>query len=94
MNLSNKVGKVCVLNAHLTDKNFDPVLFPKDEDSLTDPFAKKLFAISSLLPDDMIRVGKKHYPNLEPGVRGLVYNADAITLAKFLEIGTQKAELR
>ncbi|GHV47068.1 hypothetical protein FACS1894204_09940 [Synergistales bacterium] len=94
MELSNNVGKICLLNAHLTDKKFDPVLFPADDSLLKDDFAKALFAISSPLTDDMVALGKEKYPGLAQGARGFVYNADAVIVTDFLDIGTKKADLR
>jgi hypothetical protein len=94
MALSNKHGKVCVFNAHITDKNFKPTLFPKDDTFLEDKYAKQLLAISSPLTEDMIKFGAAKYPFLESGAKGFVYNADAVTITNFLDIGTKPAVLK
>jgi hypothetical protein len=94
MALANKAGNVCLLNAHITDKNFKPTLFPKDDKFLEDEYAKQLFAISSQLTEDMIKFGAAKYPFLESGARGFVYNADAVVITDFLDIGTKPAALK
>jgi hypothetical protein len=94
MEMGNNSGKVCVFNVHLTDKNYESIVFPVDDACLQDPYARALFAISSPLTGDMIEYGKNKYETLPAGARGFAYNADALVVTDFLDIGSKPADLR
>jgi hypothetical protein len=81
-------GKTMLLNAFLSAVEAPITAFPAHPLNLPDP-GPELFAISSELPESMIRNARAEHIDLEPGARGFVFNANLVTLVKFLEIGTR-----
>jgi hypothetical protein len=69
----------------------EPVKWPTGETHLVDPLALKLFKMSSVLPDPVVREAQEAGLPVEPGSRGFVFNADVIDLVQFLDIGTRVA---
>lgn len=84
------VGSALVFNCHLSDKQGQTVMFPSA--AAAEGFevrARKLYEMSSPLPEPMRReAGLLGYP-VEVGARGYVRNADLASLVQFLDIGTR-----
>ena len=93
--LGTNDGKVLVLNAHITSKRAAPVELPASASELPngDNYAQFLFDISSELPSVMLERASAVGFEISTQVRGFVYNADAETMIRLLDIGT-KAKLR
>jgi len=83
------VGPLLLFNLHLSSKPSNPIIFPDDAVQLPDHFAEELFAMSSVLPDDMRTKAEAQGYQVRPGSRGFVFNANAIDVYKFLRAGTR-----
>ncbi len=71
-----------------------PIEFPDQEETLPDKFAKLLFSISSQLPSYMRSVALGEGYGVTDGTRGFVFNADIVSVIRFLDIGTRPSNLR
>lgn len=92
--LSNVDGNVLVFNIHLSSHNAIPIEFPDKEDGLPDQFAKLLFRMSSVLPTHIQNAAKQEGFRISEATRGFVFNADLVSLIRFLDIGTRPSNLR
>lgn len=86
--LSTNYGNVLLFNCHLSETESDSFLFPASNEVMPDQNARTLFEMSSELPDDMIRAALDEGFEIEAGGRGFCYNADAVSLIRFLSVGT------
>ena len=87
-------GAVLVFNLHVSSSGASPVEFPASESGLADTYAKLLFRMSSHLPDHLIRFAQEKGFTLGMESRGFMFNADAIQIVDFFDIGTRASELR
>lgn len=94
MTLSSSDGPVLLFNLHLSTSGEAPVEFPDDELSLPDKHAKMLFNMSSLLPEYMQSALTEEAFKVSSYTRGFVFNADLVSVIRFLDIGTRPANLR
>jgi len=85
-------GNVLFFNCYLSATPADPFLFRGNSELMPDDFARRLFQMSSLLPEIMVYRGRAMGHDIEPNARGMVFNADMVSLIKFLDIGTRGAE--
>jgi hypothetical protein len=69
----------------------DPFMFPSSPGGLPDELARVLFELSSVLPDPFVRLATAEGLHLQPGARGMAFNADMVCLIQFLNMGTQAA---
>src|SRR5262249_51442714 len=87
-------GESLLFNLHLSSAAGTTVEFPDSEAGLPDQFARLLFRMSSVLPphirDQAIGEGYR----VTDGSRGFVFNADLVSVIKFLDIGTRPSNLR
>ncbi|MEE8451004.1 MAG: vWA domain-containing protein [Thermoguttaceae bacterium] len=90
-NLATEDGNVMLFNCHLSMTAADPFMFPSTEHGLPDELARVLFHMSSPLPDPFYRHGIAEGFPLQPGARGMAFNADMVCLIQFLNMGTQAA---
>jgi len=90
--LKTQDGNVLVFNAHVSEKDVKPVEFPASEAGLPDDFARMLFRMSSSLPPQMLEAAKAEGFPVQPNSRGFVFNADLISVIRFLDIGTRVAQ--
>ena len=89
--LATSDGPVLLLNCHLSMTTADPFLFPAAEEGLPDELAKVLFRMSSVLPEPFLRHATQEGLRLQPGARGMAFNADMVCLIQFLNMGTKAA---
>ena len=89
-----KDGNVLFFNCHLSATPADPFSFRGNSELMPDEFARQLFQMSSVLPESLVAKGRAMGQDLEPNARGMVFNADMVSLIKFLDIGTRAATLR
>jgi hypothetical protein len=95
-NLSNRNrSNVILVNCHISERSEVGVVFPSRAEELPeDPYAQALFQMSSVLPSQMTGVAAKVLERAlgpDNNLRGMVFNGNAVTLVKFLEIGTRPA---
>jgi hypothetical protein len=85
-------GNVLFFNAHLSSANARPVEFPAKESELPEPHARLLFRMSSVLPPKLEAAARNDGFRVEPGARGFVFNADLVSVVRFLDVGTRVAQ--
>lgn len=92
--LASNDGNVLLFNLHLSSSLGNPVEFPSDDSGLPDQYAQLLFRLSSLLPDYMRSIAQQEGFAVSEGTRGFVFNADIVSVIRFLDIGTRPSNLR
>jgi len=91
--LSTSDGQVLLFNCHLSSTAAAPFMFPSKPDGLPDRLARVLFEMSSALPDRFHRYAAEEGFELQPGARGMAFNANMVCLIQFLNMGTQPAAI-
>jgi hypothetical protein len=91
-NLTSNDGNVLIFNAHLSSKPTRPVEYPSQESELVDPEALILFRMSSVLPPKLCEAAKADGFRVDDKSRGFVFNADLVSVIRFLDIGTRAAQ--
>jgi len=91
-NLASTDGNVLLFNAHLSATTAKPVEFPAKETELAEADARLLFRMSSVLPPKMRAAAQSEGFRVENGTRGFVFNADLVSVLRFLDIGTRAAQ--
>jgi hypothetical protein len=83
-------GPVLLFNLGISSVDASPMLFPSDTSALDseDHYGRGLFAMSSPLPDVMLRACQRQGLPARAGARGFGYNADGRSIVTFLSIGT------
>jgi hypothetical protein len=91
--LSTEDGNVLVFNIHLSKQGGHEVMFPSSAQSLPDSYAKKLFEMSSQLPEKIVNLARsEEIANISSESRGFAYQvSDLASLVSFLDIGTRAA---
>jgi hypothetical protein len=89
--LGSSDGNVVVFNAHLSSSTNDPIAFAAEETGLPDIFSKLLFRMSSVLPPRLMEAAREEGYIIDDGARGFMFNADLVSVVRFLEIGTRIA---
>ena len=92
--LATSDGELLLFNAHLSSREEAPVEFPDQEEGLPDQYAKLLFRISSDLPGYMRAAAGAEGYQISDGAKGFVFNADLVSVIRFLDIGTRPSNLR
>lgn len=92
MATGTRQGPSMLFNLQLSNGGL-AVSYPANEKTLTDAYARVLFAASSPLPEYMVGMGRALGLPIADGARGFVHNADMTTLVRFLTIGTQPGNL-
>ena len=93
-NLATTDGNVLIFNAHLSSKEARPIEFPSQESELPDPDALILFKMSSILPPKLRDAALGEGFRVNENTRGFVFNADLVSVIRFLDIGTRAAQTR
>jgi len=92
--LATTDGNILLFNIHLSSRSGAPVEYPATDVHLPDEFSKLLFNMSSVLPDHMQMIAQQEGFSVSPTSRGFVFNADMVSVIKFLDIGTRPSNLR
>jgi hypothetical protein len=92
--LGTSDGAVLLFNVHLSSSAGQPVEFPDSDAGLPDKFAKLLFGMSSTLPSHMQNTAKQEGMRITEMSKGFAFNADLVSLIRFLDIGTRPSNLR
>ncbi|HEY8743802.1 MAG TPA: vWA domain-containing protein [Chloroflexota bacterium] len=87
--LATDDGNVLVLNCHLSSKRGPTLTFPDQEETLPDSFARRLFGMSSVLPEGLLGVAQREGFAVGEQARGFVFNGDLVDVIRFLDIGTR-----
>jgi hypothetical protein len=87
-------GEVLLFNCHISSLNANAIQFPAGEAGLPDSYAKLLFRMSSRLPDHIIKYAQGKGIAVGIEARGFTFNAEAVELVEFLDIGTRASQLR
>jgi hypothetical protein len=90
--LATEDGNVLLFNCHLSMTKSDAFLFPHTDEILPDELARVLFRMSSELPESLYASAVAEGFELQPGARGMAFNADMVSLIKFLDMGTRVAK--
>ena len=90
--LASGDGNVLLFNAHSSDKRSSPLEFPGDGAALPDKFAKLLFRMSSPLPPKLAEAARSDGFAAGSQSRGFVFNADLVSIVRFLDIGTRVSQ--
>ena len=93
-NLRSNDGNILLFNLHLSSNRAPAVEFPDSEVGLPDQYAQLLFRLSSILPDYMRSIAQQEGFRVSDGTRGFVFNADMVSVIRFLDIGTRPSNLR
>jgi hypothetical protein len=94
MGLASSDGNVLLFNVHLSSQRANPIEFPDNDTGLPDEFARLLFNMSSILPTHIQNAAKQEGYNITETSRGFVFNADIVSVIRFLDIGTRPSNLR
>jgi hypothetical protein len=89
MMLSSKDGEILLFNMHIGSSGTMQVQFPDTDAQLPNEHARLLFNMSSPLPEYMVRMLHVEGTPLSRGAKGFVYNADMLSVIRFLDIGTK-----
>jgi hypothetical protein len=92
--LATSDGGTLLFNIHLSGQRGKPVEFADCESDLPDKYARLLFGMSSVLPPHLQDEAKAEGYRVSEATRGFVFNADAVSVIRFLDIGTRPANLR
>lgn len=87
-------GDVLLFNVHLSESDEPAIELPHTAEGLPDEFARQLYAMSSVLPFSMRAAAEQEGFVVNPDTRGFIFNADPVSLVRFLEIGTRPSNLR
>lgn len=92
--LNTSDGDVLLFNLHISSTNSAPITFPDADGALPDQYAKLLFRMSSTMPPGMRSAASADRFSVSEASKGYVFNADLVSLIRFLDIGTRPANLR
>ncbi len=92
--LTGDDGNILLFNVHLSSQAATPIEFPDSENGLPDKYAQLLFRLSSLLPEYMRGIAQQEGFAVTDQTRGFVFNADMVSVIRFLDIGTRPSNLR
>lgn len=87
-------GAVLMFNLHVSTSGANSIEFPASQSGLPDEYAKLLFRMSSQLPEHLIRAAQEKGFTVGMESRGFMFNADAVQIVDFFDIGTRAAQLR
>jgi hypothetical protein len=83
-----------LFNLLISAAKMTPIEFPDTDMVLSDEFARALFRISSPLPAYMRNMMAEEGINSNLQSRGFVFNADLVSVIRFLDIGTRPSNMR
>jgi hypothetical protein len=91
--ITTEDGHALLFTIHVTDLPSYPVEYPASPDELPrDPFARRLFALSSVIPDTARSALDTLLGRTVPlGARGLIYNGDAESILMMFRFASAPA---
>lgn len=87
--VSTMDGEALLFNLHIDGGEGKEAVFPSSERILPNFYAKRLFRMSSLLPETFLRASSVRGIQVDNGSPGLVYNGSIASVVDFFEIGTR-----
>ena len=90
--LGTEDGNVLMFNCHLSMHAADKMMFPNSIEMLPDQYSRNLYKLSSIIPQPIFDRAVMEGFDLQPGAKGFVFNADAVALVNFLDMGTRVAK--
>ncbi len=87
--IATEDGPALLFNLHVDIGQTKPITFPADETELFDRYAKRLFRMSSVLPQHLQDAARAKGYSLLPGARGFMFNAGLECIVDFFDIGTR-----
>jgi hypothetical protein len=87
--VSSNDGHALLFNLHLSSRSARPIEFPDREDMLPDDYARILFRMASVLPVRLHGAARDEGFRVSDQTRGFVFNADLVSVVRFMEIGTK-----
>jgi hypothetical protein len=87
--LASSDGNVLLFNLHISSRGERPIEFPERDEELPSEPARRLFRISSALPRLMQVAARQEGFPISAATRGFVFNADLVSVIRFLDIGTR-----
>ena len=91
--LASVDGPALLFNLHVSSDKSPPIIFPDNDAALPNKYARTLFNMSSILPDQMRIYAQQQGIAVSDETRGFVFNADITSIVQFLDIGT-RSDLR
>jgi hypothetical protein len=91
-NLESRDGNVLLFNAHLSSREAPAIEFPDNDNGLPDDYARMLFRMSSPLPVKVQTAARNEGLRVNDASRGFVFNADLVSVIRFMDIGTKMAQ--
>lgn len=85
-NLATNLGNVLFFNCHLSEFAAAPFAFPHSDEVLPEGLARVLFRMSSVLPQCLFDRAAQAGFALQANARGMVFNADMISLLEFVSV--------
>lgn len=91
--LGTSDGNVLLFNLHISPSSPKTLMYPRaqDEGTLPDEFAKRLFRMSSSLPEIYVNNLTTDGYLVEGSSRGFVFNAGLVELINAVDVGTKTA---
>lgn len=90
--LKSSDGEILFFNAHVSAAKAQPIEYPAEEKLVPEAGGQVLFRMSSELPPPLQQAARNEGFRIEPGTRGFVFNADLVSVIRFLDIGTRAAQ--
>ncbi|MCI0618262.1 VWA domain-containing protein, partial [bacterium] len=87
-------GNTLLFNVHVSSQKASPIEFPDHEGGLPDEYARRLFRMSSTLPTHLQNAARQEGYRILEASKGFVFNADIVSVIRFLDIGTRPSNLR
>jgi hypothetical protein len=83
-------GKCLICNCQISSRGMTQILYPSStaQAEEIDPFAKFMFEMSSIIPEQLRETGKTLGIPLEPNARFFIFNAEIESALKFMNFGT------
>lgn len=93
-NLRTSDGNVLLFNCYISSNIANPILFPDSKEVLKDSFGKKLFEMSSILPQTITETARQNGLTIGNNARGFVYQAGLKDVVQFVEVGTRPVQFK
>jgi len=91
--LATSDGSLLLFNVNISAGAGSPIEYPSTDELLPDEHAKLLFSISSVLPPFMRNAAAQEELHTTADSRGFVFQADAVAVIRFLDIGTRPSNM-
>ena len=88
---STSDGNVLLCNLHVSTEKNASISFPDSEDCLPNGYAKALFGMSSVIPEEMkaaVEAELRGKVEITSGTRFFTFNGDEAAVVRFIRVGT------